>query len=172
MRSLLEDLDASQNAATQARNRSEAQELIDQVVKAGSEVLDYYATLPPDMPRRLLSDDRARRLRDETLAAGNQCNAVATLIVHDLEASRRKAAAVLDQMRDSNAPPGQLSRAVFSVAKHYQACMEWWGKKALRSERCAMVECRVRCGCTSIRSGRYMRGSWRRWVTPTSPLAT
>lgn len=28
--------------------------------------------------------------------------------------------------------------------------------------RCAMVQSRNRCGCTSIRRSRYMRGSWRR----------
>lgn len=139
MRSLRKEFDASQNAAMQARNPSEAQDLIDQVIKAGSEVLDYYASLPPDMAHRLLSDDQARRLRDETLSAGNQCNAPASLIGHDLEASRMKAAAVLGKMRDSNAPPGQLSRAVSSVAKHYLACMEWWGKKVLRSERMQSV---------------------------------
>ncbi|THK33369.1 hypothetical protein EHS39_36895 [Ensifer sp. MPMI2T] len=38
---LLEDFDASQTAARRARTSSEAQELIDQVVKAGSTVLDY-----------------------------------------------------------------------------------------------------------------------------------
>ncbi|WP_375779022.1 hypothetical protein ACE103_08255 [Bradyrhizobium sp. ma5] len=139
MGSLLEDLGSSRNAATQARSPSEAQELIDQVVKAGSEVLDYYASLPPDMARVLLSDGRARRLREETIAAGNECNAVATWIVHDLEASRKKAAALLEKMRVANAQPDQLSRAVSSVAKRYEACMEWWGKKALRSERMQSV---------------------------------
>ncbi|WFU14643.1 hypothetical protein [Bradyrhizobium sp. CB3481] len=148
MRSLRKEFDASRNAATQAwneyaatrrRNQSEAQDLIDQAVKAGSEVLDYYASLPPDMAHRLLSDDQARRLRDETLAAGNQCNGVAASIGHDLEASRKKAAAVLGKMRDSNVPPAQLSHAVSSVAKHYLACMEWWGKKVLRSDRMQSV---------------------------------
>ncbi|WFT94294.1 hypothetical protein QA633_39430 [Bradyrhizobium barranii] len=139
MHSLLEDLDSSRNAATQLRNRSEAQELIDQVVKAGSEVLDYYASLPPDMARRLLSDGRARQVRDETIAAGDECNIVATWIVNDLEANRIKAAAVLDRMRDAGAPPGQLGRAVSSVAKHYEACLDWWGKKVLRSERMQSV---------------------------------
>ncbi|KRQ92891.1 hypothetical protein [Bradyrhizobium valentinum] len=139
MRSLLEDLDACRDVATRARNPSEAQELIDQVVKAGSAVLDYYAGLPRDMARSILSDKQARRLRDETLDAADECNAVATWTIHDLEASRKKAAAVLDQMRQSNAPPGQLSRAVSSVAKHHLPCMEWWGKKALRSERMQSV---------------------------------
>ncbi|NLS67624.1 hypothetical protein E3H11_01390 [Bradyrhizobium brasilense] len=130
---------ASKTAAGQARNRSEAQDLIDQVVKAGSEVLDYYASFPPDVARSLLSDDQACGVRVETLAAGDQCNAVATSIVYDLEAGREKAAAVLEQLRKANAAPAQLSRAVSTVAKHYMACMEWWGKKALRSERMQSV---------------------------------
>ncbi|WP_445222857.1 hypothetical protein ACKWRH_45840 (plasmid) [Bradyrhizobium sp. Pa8] len=139
MRSLVEDFDASKDPATQARDPSEAQVLIDQVIKAGSEALDYYANLPPDVARRLLSNNQARRLRHETLAAGNECNSVATRIVYDLEANRRKATAVLDQMRASNAPSGQLSRAASSVAKHYLACIEWWGKKVSRSERMQSV---------------------------------
>lgn len=64
---------------------------------------------------------------------------MAALIIRDLEASRTRAAAVLDQMRDSGAPPGQQSRALSSVEKHYLACMEWWGKKASRSERMQSV---------------------------------
>ncbi|MFK4521754.1 hypothetical protein ABIF20_009119 [Bradyrhizobium japonicum] len=141
MRSLLAGLDASKNAATRARNPnpSEAQELIDQVVKAGSEVLGYYASLPPDMARGLLSDGRARRLREETIAAGNECDIVATWIIGDLEKSRKKATALLKNMRVANAQPDQLSRAVSSVAKHYEACMEGWGKKALRMERMQSV---------------------------------
>ncbi|MCC8938324.1 hypothetical protein H8A97_25145 [Bradyrhizobium sp. Arg62] len=139
MGSLLEDLDTCRSAARRGRNMSEAQELIDQVVKAGSTVLDYYASLPPDLARRILPDDRARRLRDDTLNAADECNAVATRIIYDLEESRKKAATVLDGMRQSNAPPEQLSRAVSSVAKRYSDCMEWWGKKALRSERMQSV---------------------------------
>ncbi|PVE22533.1 hypothetical protein DC522_20840 [Microvirga sp. KLBC 81] len=139
MRSLREDLDACRNAATQARNPSEAQELIDQVVKAGSEVLAYYASLPRDTARSILSDKQARRLRDETLDAADQCNKLATATIYELEPRRKKAADVLDKMRADNAPPDQLSRAVSSVAKHYLACMEWWGKKVLRSERMQSV---------------------------------
>ncbi|WP_166297948.1 hypothetical protein [Bradyrhizobium sp. 2S1] len=139
MRSLLEGLDASKNAVMQARDPSEMQERIDQVVKAGSEVLGYYASFPPDMARELLSDGQARRVRAETIAAGDECNAVAAWIVKDLEANRSKAAAVLGRMRDAGAPPGQLGRAVSSVAKHYEACLDWWGKKVLRSERMQSV---------------------------------
>ncbi|RXG95226.1 hypothetical protein [Bradyrhizobium zhanjiangense] len=139
MRSLLETFDASQNEAAQPLNRSEAQDLIDQVVKTGSEVLDYYASLPPDLAHRLLPDDQARRVRQKTLSAGDQCNAVATLIAHELEASRKKAATVLERLREANASPAQLSRAVSTVAQRYMACMEWWGKKVLRSERMRSV---------------------------------
>ncbi|QHP66110.1 hypothetical protein EI171_00845 (plasmid) [Bradyrhizobium sp. LCT2] len=139
MGSLLEDLNASKKAANQARTPSEAQELTDQVVKAGSEVLDYYASLPPDMARRLLSDDQARQVRDETIIEGDQSNIVANWIFNDLEANRIKAAVVLDRMRDAGAPPGQLGRAVSSVAKHYEACLDWWEKKVLRSERMQSV---------------------------------
>ncbi|WFT96793.1 hypothetical protein QA633_06725 [Bradyrhizobium barranii] len=134
MRSLLADFDASQNAAMQARNPSEAQDLIDQVVKAGSEVLDYYVSLPPDMARRVLSDDQARRVRDETIGAGNECDAVAFPIGKDLEESRERAAALFATLR-----PTQRSRSVSTVAERYQACMDWWGKKVLRAERMQSV---------------------------------
>ncbi|MCA1371097.1 hypothetical protein I6F15_27550 [Bradyrhizobium sp. BRP14] len=136
---LLEDFDASQTAARRARTSSEAQELIDQVVKAGSTVLDYYASLPQALARRILPDDQARRVRDETLEAGDQCNTLATKTIYELEPSRKSAAAVLERMRQSNAPPDQLSRLISSVAKHHSACMEWWGKKALRMERMQSV---------------------------------
>lgn len=50
MDSLLKELDACRNAAMQCRNSSEAQDLIDQLVKAGSTVLDYYALSRPAEP--------------------------------------------------------------------------------------------------------------------------
>lgn len=67
MDSQLKELDACRNAAMQCRNSSEAQNLIDQLVKAGSTVLDYYASLPAHLARSMLSDDQARRVRDEVL---------------------------------------------------------------------------------------------------------
>ncbi|WP_018319537.1 hypothetical protein [Bradyrhizobium sp. WSM2793] len=136
--SLLEEFETCRRAATHARDFPEAQELIDQVVRAGSAVLDYYADLPQDLARRILPDDRARRLRDNTLDAGDECNAVATKIIYPLEKSRRKAAEWLEKIKDA-ATPDQLSRAVAGVAEQYAACMEWWGKKALRSERMQSV---------------------------------
>ncbi|UQR61753.1 hypothetical protein LRP30_33885 [Bradyrhizobium sp. C-145] len=136
--SLLEEFETCRQAAMRARNLPEAQELIDQVVKAGSTVLEYYANLPPNLARRILPDDRARRLRDDTLDAANQCNEVATKIIYALEKSREKAAGWLEKIRDT-ATPDQLSRVVAGVAEHYGACMEWWGKKALRSERMQSV---------------------------------
>ncbi len=139
MDSLLEELEACRNAAMQAQNSSQAQELIDQVVKAGSTVLEYFASLPSDLAGSILPDDQARRIRDVALEAADECNILATRTVYALEKSRKGAAAVLDQLRQSNASPEQLSQAVSSVAKHYSACMEWWGKKALRSERMQSV---------------------------------
>ncbi|RXH21807.1 hypothetical protein [Bradyrhizobium zhanjiangense] len=135
---LLEELENCRRAARHARDLPEAQELIDQVVKAGSTVLEYYANLPTDLARRILPDDRARRLRDDTLDAANECNQVAKKIVDGLEKNRRKAADLLDKIKDT-ASPAQLSRVVAGVADHYVACMEWWGKKALRSERMQSV---------------------------------
>ncbi|KYK44217.1 hypothetical protein A1D31_37370 [Bradyrhizobium liaoningense] len=131
---LFEELERSRRAATHARDLPEAQELIDQVIKAGATVLEYYATLPRDLARRILPDERARRLRDDTLDAGDECNIVANTIIYELEANRKKAAGVLDRNKGS-ASPAQLSQMFASVAKHYVACMEWWGKKALRVER-------------------------------------
>ncbi|WP_439360268.1 hypothetical protein [Bradyrhizobium sp. DASA03007] len=135
---LLEELETCRRAARHARDLPEAQELIDQVVKAGSTVLEYYANLPTDLARRILPDDRARRLRDDTLDAANECDQVAKKIVDGLEKNRRKAADLLDKIKDT-ASPAQLSRVVAGVADHYVACMEWWGKKALRSERMQSV---------------------------------
>ncbi|OKO78186.1 hypothetical protein [Bradyrhizobium sp. NAS96.2] len=145
MDGLLEELDTCRNAATQVLpNSSEAQELIDQLVEAGSKVLNYRASLPPHVARRVLSDDRARRIRDEALHAAEQCNTLATPAIYALEQSRKSAATVLDRMRQSNANSDQLSRAISSVADRYEACMKWWGKKALRSERMQSV-----CAATS-----------------------
>jgi len=136
--SLLEELETCRRAARHARDLPEAQELIDQVVRAGSAVLDHYADLPPDLARRILPDDRARRLRDDTLDAGDECNRLAKQIVDKLEESRKTATGWLEKIRGT-ATPDQLSRMVASVAEHYAACMEWWGKKALRSERMQSV---------------------------------
>ncbi|WFU31543.1 hypothetical protein QA635_34280 [Bradyrhizobium brasilense] len=135
MNSLLVELDTCRNAAVNAQNSPEEQELIDRFVKAGSAVLDYYANLPSHVARSILSDDQAHRLRDETLEAADQCNALGTPTTYALEGSRKNAGKVLERIRQSNAPPEQLIRAASSVAKHYLACVEWWGKKALRSER-------------------------------------
>ncbi|WP_028350671.1 hypothetical protein [Bradyrhizobium murdochi] len=139
MHRLLEELDASRKAAMQAQNSSEAQELIDQLVEASSKVLEYRASLPPHVARSILSDDQARRLRDEALDAADQCNILAKGTISSLEESRKSAADVLDWILKSNASPDQLRRAVLSVANRYEACMEWWGKKSLRSERMQSV---------------------------------
>ncbi|PWE77125.1 hypothetical protein XF30_10345 [Bradyrhizobium sp. SUTN9-2] len=132
--SLIEKFETCRRAAMQPCNLQQAQELIDRVVEAGSTVLEYYANLPPNLARRVLPDDQARRLRDDTLDAGNQCNEVATQILYPLENRRKQAEALLDNIKDT-APPDQLSRVVAGVANQYAACMEWWGKKALRFER-------------------------------------
>jgi len=136
--SLLEKFEACRRAAMQRCNLEEAQELIDRVVEAGSTVLEYYANLPSNLARRILPDDQARRLRDDTLDAGNQCNEVATQILYPLENRRKKAEALLDKVKDT-APPDQLSRVVAGVANQYAACMDWWGEKALRFERMQSV---------------------------------
>ncbi|MBM2715377.1 shikimate kinase [Mesorhizobium caraganae] len=138
MDGLLEGLDACRNAALQAQNSEEAQELIDRLVNAGSTVLDYYASLPPAVARSILSDDRARGLRDEALDAANQCNELATATLYNLEGRRKSATAVLNGMQ-SKATPDQLSRVASSVAKHYVACTQWWEKKARRCERMRSV---------------------------------
>ncbi|WP_091956621.1 hypothetical protein [Bradyrhizobium shewense] len=134
MTSLLEELETSRRAATRAQNLEEAQELIDQVVKAGSTVLEYYADLPANLARRILPDDRARRLRDDTVDAADECNIVATKIVYELEKKRKEALGWLERIK-STGTPAQVSGAFKSVANHYAACMDWWGKKVLRFER-------------------------------------
>ncbi|WP_347339124.1 hypothetical protein [Bradyrhizobium paxllaeri] len=136
---LLEELDACREAAKQAQNSSKEQELLDQLVEASSKVLEYRASLPPHVARSILSDDQARRLRDEALDAANKCNTLATPTIYALDESRKSAATVLDRILQSTAPSDQLRRAVSSVANRYWACMEWWGKKALRSERMQSV---------------------------------
>ncbi|MCA1516233.1 hypothetical protein [Bradyrhizobium sp. NBAIM01] len=138
MDSLLEKFEICRRAATQPCNLQQAQELIDRVVEAGSTVLQYYANLSANLARRILPDDQARRLRDDTLDAGNQCNEVATQILYPLENRRKQAEALLDKVKDT-APPDQLSRVVAGVANQYAACMEWWAKKALRFERMQSV---------------------------------
>lgn len=134
MHGLLEEIDACRNAAAQARNSEEGQELADRFVKAGSTVLDYYASLPPALARSILSDDEARRYRHVVLDAANQCDHLAANTIEALEKGRMRAASVLHQMRQSNTPLDQLRRVVSSVAKHHVACMEWWEKKARRCE--------------------------------------
>ncbi|UWU76060.1 hypothetical protein N2603_40100 [Bradyrhizobium huanghuaihaiense] len=138
MDSLLEKFETCRAAAMQPCNSQQAQGLIDRVVEAGSTALEYYANLPANLARRILPDDQVRRLRDDTLDAGNQCNKVATPILYSLENRRKQAEALLYNVQDA-APPDQLSRVVAGVANQYAACMEWWGKKALRFERMQSV---------------------------------
>ncbi|GGI27327.1 hypothetical protein GCM10010987_43830 [Bradyrhizobium guangdongense] len=138
MESLLSEVGARSKAAMQARSSSEAQELIDKLIQVGSKVLEYYASLPQHEARRILSDDQARGLRDEVLHAAEQCNALATPTIYALEQSRKSATVVLQRML-SNTPSDLLNRAVSGVANRYADCMEWWGKKALRSERMQCV---------------------------------
>ncbi|OMI08473.1 hypothetical protein BSN85_18035 [Bradyrhizobium brasilense] len=140
---LLEELETCRRAAMQTRDLPEAQELIDQVVRAGSAALDYYADLPPNLARRIMPDDRARLLRDDVLDAATQCNTVARQIVDQVEKKRREALRCLERLKGI-ATPHQLSRSVASVAEHYAAHMEWWGKKTLRLERMQSV-----CAATS-----------------------
>lgn len=174
MDGLLEELDRCRNAATQVlRNSSEPQELIDQLVKAGAKVLDYRASLPPHVARRVLSDDRTRRLRDEVLHAADQCNTLATPTIFALEQSRLTATLVLERMLQSNAPSDQMSRAVSSVANRYAACMEWWEKRHCVQSGCKasaplLLNCpsqrprcgrpkRPHCGCTAV--GHFIRSA-------------
>ncbi|WP_183711726.1 hypothetical protein [Bradyrhizobium sp. ERR14] len=138
MTSLLEELETSRRAATHPQNLEQAQELIDEVIKAGSTVLEYYADLPPNLARRILPDDRARRLRDDTLDAADECNAVATRIVHELEKKRKEALGWLERIKGAGTP-AQVSGSFKSVANRYAAHMEWWGKKVLRLERMQSV---------------------------------
>ncbi|MGY3533085.1 hypothetical protein ACVILK_003324 [Bradyrhizobium embrapense] len=131
----------------QTRDLPEAQELIDQVVRAGSAALDYYADLPPNLARRILPDDRARFLRDDVLDAATQCNTVARQIVDQVEKKRKEALRCLERLKGI-ATPHQLGRSVASVAEHYAAHMEWWGKKTLRLERMQSV-CAATAGLPS-----------------------
>ncbi|MGY4412328.1 hypothetical protein ACVWW4_004064 [Bradyrhizobium sp. LB7.1] len=100
------------------------------------------------MASAVLAEDEVRQLCSETLSAGEQCGKFATMIIHALEASRKTAVAVLDQIRHSGAPPGQLSRAVSGMEKRYSACMEAWRKKVLRTEWLQSV-CAVAAGLPS-----------------------
>ncbi|UPK34193.1 hypothetical protein IVB18_39575 [Bradyrhizobium sp. 186] len=136
---LVEEFDACRNAAMQAQNSEEAQELTDRFVKAGSAVLDYYASLRPAVARSTLSDAEARQYRYAVLDAAHQCNALASSTIVPLEERRKRTAALLKRTLQSNATPDQLSRVASSVAKEHVACMEWWGKKVLRSERMVSV---------------------------------
>ncbi|MCP1854605.1 MULTISPECIES: hypothetical protein [unclassified Bradyrhizobium] len=138
LESLLEELEICRRAAMHGRDLPEAQELIDQVVRAGSAALDYYADLPPNLARRILPDDRARLLRDDVLDAATQCNTVARQIVEQVEKKRKEALSWFERLKGI-ATPYQLSRSVASVAEHHAAHMEWWGKKALRAERMQSV---------------------------------
>ncbi|MCK1639602.1 hypothetical protein IVA95_18770, partial [Bradyrhizobium sp. 157] len=52
---------------------------------------------------------------------------------------RERTADLLKRTLQSNATPDQLSRMASSVAKDHVACMEWWEKKVLRSERMQSV---------------------------------
>ncbi|MER8383067.1 hypothetical protein [Mesorhizobium sp. M1399] len=134
MHGLIEELDACRNAAAQARNSEEGQELADRFVKAGSTVLDYYASLPPAVARSILSHDEAREYRYAVLDAADQCNQLALETIFPLEERRKRTAALLKRTLQSNATPDQLSRVASSVAKDHVACMEWWEKKARRCE--------------------------------------
>lgn len=116
MDDLLEQLDACHNAAKRARNSEEAQELIDRVVNACSTVLDHRASLPPLVASSILSDDQARRLRDDALRAADECNALGYATISHLEQRRKGAATVLDRTLQSHATPVQLSRVASAVA--------------------------------------------------------
>ncbi|OKO80868.1 hypothetical protein AC629_26540 [Bradyrhizobium sp. NAS80.1] len=139
MDGLLAELGTCRNAARQKQTLSEAQERIDQLIKAGSNVLEYYARLPRHVARSILSDDQARRLRDEVLDAGKQCNDLGSQTIRDLEKERTRAAHLLDQLVLLGVPFDQVSRAASGVARYYAACMEWWEKKALRFEHMQWV---------------------------------
>ncbi|WP_346771293.1 XopAD/skwp family type III secretion system effector [Bradyrhizobium sp. 87] len=136
---LVEELDACRNAAMHAQNSEEAQELSDRFIKAGSAVLEYYARLRPAVARSILSDAEVRRYRYAVLDAAHQCNALASSTIAALQDRRKNSADLLQRIFESNATPDQLSRVASSVAKEHAACVEWWGKKLLRSERMVSV---------------------------------
>ncbi|MCK1638338.1 hypothetical protein IVA95_12200, partial [Bradyrhizobium sp. 157] len=114
---LREELDACRNAAMHAQNSEEGQELTDRFVKAGSAILEYYASLRPAVARSILSDDEARRYRYVVLDAAHQCNELASSTISTLEKRRERTADLLKRTLQSNATPDQLSRMASSVAK-------------------------------------------------------
>ncbi|WP_247458915.1 hypothetical protein [Bradyrhizobium sp. 153] len=136
---LREELAACGNAGMQAQNSEEALELADRFVKAGSAVLEYYASVRPAVARSILSDAKARRYCYAVLDAGHQGKLVGGAIIDALEKRRKKSEKVFQQILESNATPDQLSRVASSMVKDHVPVIEWWGKKLLRSERMQSV---------------------------------
>ncbi|QND62171.1 hypothetical protein [Mesorhizobium huakuii] len=90
MLGLLNELDGCRNAALRGHDSwEEAQDQMDRFINAGSTVLNYYASLPPAVARSILSDDRAREFRDETLNRAKHCNMLATNILYALREKGR-----------------------------------------------------------------------------------
>ncbi|WP_346658520.1 hypothetical protein [Bradyrhizobium sp. 179] len=135
---LREELAACGNAGMQAQNSEEALELADRFVKAGSAVLEYYASLRPAVAPIILSDAEARQCCSAVVDAGRQGKIVGRAIISDLQ-ERRKTSADLFQRIKSNATPDQLSRVASSMVKDHVPVIEWWRKKLLRSERMVSV---------------------------------
>lgn len=132
---LREEVDACGNAGMHAQNSEEALELADRFVKAGSAVLEYYASVRPAVARSILSDAEARQYCYAVLDAGHQGKLVGGAIIHALENRRKKSEKVFQRIYESNATPDQLSRVASSMVKDHVPVIEWWGKKLLRSER-------------------------------------
>ncbi|MBA1142438.1 hypothetical protein H0241_19570 [Mesorhizobium sp. CCANP35] len=131
MDGLLTELAICYNAA---RQEPGAQRLLDQVIDAGSAVLDYYASLSPALAWTILDDEQVRNCRDLVCDAAHEYSRLAEPTIHKLQRILTASQEVFGQIQ-STATPDQLSRANLSVVKAHAACVDWWEKKVGHCER-------------------------------------
>ncbi|MDH2406600.1 hypothetical protein QCM77_43135 [Bradyrhizobium sp. SSUT18] len=141
MKSLRRELRDAVNASWEYHNKEDGIKMFDRVVKAGAEVLEYYAelaALDPDGARNILSNSDALKARKQVLEYGRKCCDDSCDQIDQLYADRVSKSDWFEKLR-FKVSPDQLSNMASSAAKGNKACLEWLETWALRKEQMRIV---------------------------------
>ncbi|SDA99667.1 type III secretion system effector, XopP/hlk family [Mesorhizobium qingshengii] len=135
IRSLIDEIEVLEGKSLHSGTPSQSLYELDQIVNAGEELLQCYASLPKYVARRTLSDADVRQYRANVIKRANSANDLAQHIFETEEEEKRKRVqAIVSNLVNSNATVDQLSRSAPSRAKYHVACAELWDKIGQRHE--------------------------------------
>ncbi|WP_441338656.1 hypothetical protein [Mesorhizobium onobrychidis] len=135
MRSLIHEIQVLEEKSLHSGTPLErVRDELDQLANAGAELLQCYASLPPHLAHRTLSDADVRQYRADVLHRADSANDLAQTIFEEEKKKQKRVEEILYNLVKSNATLDQLSRSVPSATKYHVARTEFWDKKVQRHE--------------------------------------